>query len=73
MIDVTDKKIVVLGAARSGLAAAKLLHKKMANVFVSDSAEENKKQNEMQVLENHKISCDVRTHNLFYDAGFRES
>jgi len=27
MIDVKDKKIVILGAARSGIAAAKLLHK----------------------------------------------
>lgn len=33
-----DKKITILGAARSGLAAARLLHKAGARVFVSDQA-----------------------------------
>ncbi len=38
---VKDKKITVLGAARSGLAAARLLKKQGARVFVSDYAEES--------------------------------
>ncbi|MEX0846040.1 MAG: UDP-N-acetylmuramoyl-L-alanine--D-glutamate ligase [Balneolaceae bacterium] len=36
MIEVKDKHIVVIGAARSGLAAALLLQKKGADIFVSD-------------------------------------
>lgn len=36
MIEVRNKHIVVVGAARSGVAVAKLLHKKGAEVFVSD-------------------------------------
>lgn len=39
MIEVQGKHIVVIGAARSGIAAAKLLQKKGANVFVSDYGE----------------------------------
>ena len=62
MIDVKDKKIVVLGAARSGLAAAKLLKNKQANVFVSDQAEEGKKQVEMRVLQDQKIDYEFGKH-----------
>lgn len=36
MKDVQGKHIVVIGAARSGIAAAFLLHKKGADIFVSD-------------------------------------
>lgn len=36
MREVKDKHIVVIGAARSGIAAALLLHNKGADVFVSD-------------------------------------
>ncbi len=36
MMDVKNRNIVVLGAARSGVAAAILLQKKGANIFVSD-------------------------------------
>ena len=46
---------MVLGAARSGLAVAKLLHEKQAKVFVSDQAEISKKRKEMQFLEDHQI------------------
>lgn len=35
-MDVANKHIVVIGAARSGIAAAILLKKKGADVFVSD-------------------------------------
>lgn len=38
MREVKDKHIVVIGAARSGSAAALLLHRKGASVFVSDSS-----------------------------------
>lgn len=36
MREVKDQHIVVIGAARSGIAAALLLHKKGADIFVSD-------------------------------------
>lgn len=36
MREVKDRHIVVIGAARSGMAAASLLHKKGAQVFVTD-------------------------------------
>ena len=36
-MDVTGKKITVLGAARSGVAAAVMLANKGADVFVSDA------------------------------------
>jgi len=39
MIELKNKHIVVIGAARSGLAVATLLKKKGANVFVSDISE----------------------------------
>jgi len=69
--DVKDKSVTILGAARSGIAAAKLLQKKMANVFVSDSAEENKKRDEMQILQNHKINNEFGQHSKkVFDADF---
>lgn len=37
MRDIKDKHIVVIGAARSGVAIAKLLHRKGADVFVTDN------------------------------------
>lgn len=37
-MEFTDKQILVLGAARSGVAAAKVLHERGARVVVSDSA-----------------------------------
>jgi len=62
MINVKDKNIVVLGAARSGLAVAKLLHQKQANVFVSDQAEATTKQVEMQILEDQQIDYEFGQH-----------
>ena len=71
MIDVKDKTIVVLGAARSGLAAAILLQKKQANVFVSDNAEENQKKTEMQILQDQQINYEFGQHsNKVFDADF---
>lgn len=39
MIDVQNRHIVIIGAARSGLAAASLLKQKGARVFVTDNSE----------------------------------
>jgi len=48
MIDVKNKSIVILGAARSGLAAAKLLKQKGARLFVSDYAPAKQKETEIK-------------------------
>ena len=37
MFDVTNKRVVVVGAARSGLAAAELLARRGARVTLSES------------------------------------
>ena len=50
MIDVKNKSVTILGAARSGIAAAKLLKNQQANVFVSDITAEDQKVSEMQIL-----------------------
>ncbi len=47
---IENKKVTVLGAARSGIAAAKLLRKHNVDVFVSDSAPAGQKQNEIAEL-----------------------
>ena len=62
MIDVKDKNIVVLGAARSGLAVAKLLATKKANVFVSDKAGKSTKEVEMQILDDQRIDHEFGQH-----------
>jgi UDP-N-acetylmuramoylalanine--D-glutamate ligase len=62
MIDIKDKKIVILGAARSGLAAAKLLHKKQAVVFVSDHADQSEKQEAIKILRDQQISYEFGQH-----------
>jgi len=62
MFDVKEKNITVLGAARSGLAVAKLLHIKQANVFVSDQAGKSTKQVEMRILENQQIDYEFGQH-----------
>ena len=71
MIDVKDKNIVVLGAARSGLAVAKLLQIKQANVFVSEQAEESTKQVEMRILEDQQIDYEFGQHSKrIFDSDF---
>ena len=50
MINVKNKKITVFGAARSGIAAARLLQRRGATVFVSDLAPQEKKTQAAQTL-----------------------
>lgn len=56
------KKITVLGAARSGLAVAKLLHNAGAKVFVSDLAQIGKKENEANELKKAGIKYELGQH-----------
>lgn len=62
MMNVKDKKISVIGAARSGIAAAKLARKHGANVFVSDSGDKNKLENVALILENENIEFEIGNH-----------
>jgi UDP-N-acetylmuramoylalanine--D-glutamate ligase len=71
MKDVKNKSVTVLGAARSGIAAAKLLKQKHAKVFVSDLASKDKKEPEMQILEEAKIDFEFGQHSsIVFDADF---
>jgi UDP-N-acetylmuramoylalanine--D-glutamate ligase len=60
--ELADKKITVLGAARSGIAVAKLLHKAGAHVFVSDSAQAEKKESEVGELKKAGIKYEFGQH-----------
>jgi UDP-N-acetylmuramoylalanine--D-glutamate ligase len=66
-----QKKVTILGAARSGIAAAKLLAKHAARVFVSDQAKPENKTAEKHILEGLGIPFEFGRHSdLIYDADF---
>lgn len=56
------KKIVVIGAARSGIAAAKLVKRHGASVFVSDIAAAENKAVEVNILKSENIPYEFGTH-----------
>lgn len=62
MQNLEEKTVVILGAARSGLAAVKLLKKKGAHIFVSDNAPANKKLPEIDILEKEQIDHEFGGH-----------
>jgi len=62
MKSVENKKITVLGAARSGIASAILLKNNAAEVFVSDLANREKKADEISLLEKENIACEFGLH-----------
>ena len=71
MKNVGNKSVVILGAARSGLAAARLLNKKGARVFVSDHAAAEDKQAELNILKNEGIKFEFGTHSeKIFEADF---
>jgi len=71
MRDVKNKLVVILGAARSGLAAARLLHGMGAKVFVSDTAAVDKKSSAKDLLERHQIDFEFGGHsNKIFAADF---
>jgi len=70
-MEVKNKKAVILGAARSGIAAAELLLQKGAEVFVSDSASETEKKEEIKILEGLGVSFEFDSHtNKLFDGDF---
>ena len=62
MIEVKGKNISVIGAARSGLGAAKLIKKLGGIPFVSDSGEEERLSKAKTVLTNEKIKFEMNGH-----------
>lgn len=62
MRDVKNKTIVVLGAARSGIAVAKLLKGFGATCFVSDNAQPKYKEIEKKILDQEKIDYEFGGH-----------
>ena len=67
--NLSNQKITVLGAARSGLAVSELLKTQGAQVFVSDMADASSMQDAVQFLENHKIHYEMGGHSdRIYDA-----
>ncbi|MEW6097313.1 MAG: UDP-N-acetylmuramoyl-L-alanine--D-glutamate ligase [bacterium] len=55
MLDIKDKKVIVLGLAKSGISAAKLLLKKGAKVKISDSKPSAQLQEEITLLKDLDI------------------
>jgi len=62
MIEVKGKKISVIGAARSGVGAAKLVKKQGGIPFVSDFSPEEKIKDALNQLENEKIIFEFGGH-----------
>jgi UDP-N-acetylmuramoylalanine--D-glutamate ligase len=62
MIEVKGKQISVIGAARSGLGAAKLIKRLGGIPFVSDSGSKEKFVEAKSVLENEKIQYEMNGH-----------
>jgi len=62
MKEIKNKNITILGAARSGIAAAELLLKLGAKVFVSDSANKENKVDEIDVLKGLGIPFEFGQH-----------
>lgn len=67
--DVSGKKISVIGAARSGIAVAELLHTKGSRVFVSDSGNADKLASQISHLNSAGIEIETGKHSeRVYDA-----
>ncbi len=64
-----NKKVTVLGAGASGIAAAQLLKRNGVRTFVSESQPERKKKKEKEILQNQDISFEFGGHtDLIYRA-----
>lgn len=61
-MNLSGKKISVIGAERSGLAAAKLIKKLGGIPFVSDSADQNKIKSSIEKLKSDKIDFEAGGH-----------
>lgn len=62
MLEIKNKKISIIGAVRSGLAAAKLAKKLGAIPFVSDAESEEKLKSSIEFLKSEKIDFETGKH-----------
>ena len=62
MLNVTHKKISIIGAVRSGIGAAKLAKSLGAIPFISDAGSEEKLKSSIEVLKNEKIDFEISQH-----------
>lgn len=62
MLEIKNKKISIIGAVRSGLAAAKLAKKLGAIPFVSDAGSEEKLKSSIEFLKSEKIDFETGKH-----------
>ena len=64
MRELRNKKIIIVGMAKSGLSAALLLKSKEADVFVTDSKSANELKPAISALENAGISYETDQHSV---------
>ncbi|MEJ2219979.1 MAG: UDP-N-acetylmuramoyl-L-alanine--D-glutamate ligase [Desulfobacterales bacterium] len=70
MMNLKDKKIVVVGLGRTGLATARFLHQKGARVLVADTADETQLGDPVRVLREMGVALELGPHRMasFQDA-----
>jgi UDP-N-acetylmuramoylalanine--D-glutamate ligase len=70
MMNLKDKKIVVVGLGRTGLATARFLHQKGARVLVADTADETQLGDPVRVLREMGVALELGPHRTasFQDA-----
>ncbi len=61
-MEIRNKNITVIGALRSGIAAAKLIRKLGGNPFVSDVLEDKKTKESAKILSEEKIDFEIGSH-----------
>lgn len=61
-VDVAGKTISIIGAERSGVAVARLLHTLNAKVFVSDFGKSEQTQKHIEELQQQNIECEFGGH-----------
>ncbi len=62
MMEISGKKISVIGAVRSGVGAAKLIKKLGGIPFVSDSGSESKLKDSIEILKKNNIEFETGSH-----------
>ena len=68
-IDITNKKVVIIGLGKSGCSAAKLAHHLNAKVFVSDINNNKEVTQNLQLINSLGISGELKNHSeKIYDA-----
>ena len=64
MMNLKEKKVVVVGLGRTGLAAARFLHRQGARVLVADTADEAQLGDSVRVLQEMGIALELGPHRI---------